>query len=407
MSVPPDATSTRDSRIEGHLPVLDGIRGIAILAVIIVHVPGFEVYGPVERLVQLGMMFGWAGVDLFFVLSGFLITGILLQARGGPGYYRTFYVRRTLRIFPLFYGYCAVLFLVLPFWRGLGTPGSAELTAAAPWYLTYMMNVRVALANGWTGASVAGTAFFWSLCVEEQFYLIWPATVARLGLDGLARLCLVLVVVALLWRVAMVRSGHMFAAYVLLPSRMDGLAIGAWLAIVARQPGGLDRLAARAPYAGAGALACLAVIVARSGYAGWDGAWMVTLGITCTAITSAALLISVVAHQRSLAHRAVASRALRFFGRYAYGMYVLGGIAAVLLAVTPLVGLVPARAFGSALPHLFWELALQLATTTVLALLSWTILERPALALKRYFPYAPRHTMAARSGQTASPLSTP
>jgi peptidoglycan/LPS O-acetylase OafA/YrhL len=372
---------------DGHLPVLDGVRGIAILSVLIFHVSVFPGEGRVELGVRMAASFGWAGVDLFFVLSGYLITGILLKARGAPGYYRTFYVRRTLRIFPLYYGYCMVIFLVLPFLRGLGTPGSEELTAAAPWYLAYAMNVRIALANSWEPATVAGTAFFWSLCVEEQFYLLWPATVARLSSVDLGRLCVALIVIAFTFRLAMVRTDHAFAAYVLLPSRMDGLAIGAWLAVAVRRPGMLERLARLAPVVLASALLALLVLIRHTGYTGWDNAWMSTVGMTCTAIASAALIVLVVGRQHSRAARFVSLKPLRVFGRYAYGLYVLGGIAALLLSASGLLDAVPGRVFGTALPTLLWHLLLTIGLTMALALLSFELFEQPALRLKRYFPY--------------------
>ena len=384
----PHALEPQDARLAGHMPVLDGVRGIAILAVIVFHAVVFDAHNRFELAVAMAAAFGWAGVDLFFVLSGFLITSILLKAREGPGYYRTFYVRRGLRIFPLYFGYCVVLFVVLPAIYGWGTPKAAELTAAAPWYVTYMLNVRMAMFGA--GAAVMSTAFLWSLAVEEQFYLLWPAIVKRVTLAHLSRLCLVIAVAALCWRIWMVRSGHVLAAYVLLPSRMDGLALGAWVAIQVTRPGMLDRLARLATPVLAVCLVGLLAIIAKVGQVGWEKPAMSTIGLTLTALASTAFIVLVVAGgraTRSWMSRAVAVAPLRFFGRYAYGLYVLADAGTRLIKWAGLPGLVPKMVLGSPLPHQLWNLGLIVTSTTILALISWNLIERPALSLKRLFPY--------------------
>jgi peptidoglycan/LPS O-acetylase OafA/YrhL len=382
------AQGLKDARLAGHVPVLVGVRGIAILAVIIFHAVVFDARNRFELALAMAAAFGWAGVDLFFVLSGFLITGILLKAREGPGYYRTFYVRRGLRIFPLYFGYCVVLFVVLPMIYGWSSPEAGVLKAAAPWYVTYMLNVRMAMFGA--GAAVMSTSFLWSLAVEEQFYLLWPAIVRRVRLAHLSRLCLAIAVVALCWRIWMVRSGHVLAAYVLLPSRMDGLALGAWVAIQVTRPGMLDRLARAATPVLAACIVALLAIIAKSGQAGWEMPVMSTIGLTFTALASTAFIVLVVAgggERQTLLSRAVASAPLRFFGRYAYGLYVLADAGTRLVKFAGLPGLVPKLVLGSPLPWQLWNLSLILASTTLLALISWRFIEQPALSLKRLFPY--------------------
>jgi peptidoglycan/LPS O-acetylase OafA/YrhL len=258
-------------------------------------------------------------VDLFFALSGFLITGILLDSRDRTDYYRRFYARRTRRIFPLYFAYVGVLAMVMP-------------GAWTPWYVTYTMNVRVALANSWA-PTVAGTAFFWSLCVEEQFYAVWPAIVKHLTHERFMRLCLLLVVVALAARCWAVTSGNLFAAYVLLPTRMDGLALGAAAAVLARRPGGFDRMARVAPWAFGAAVSGLAIVVWRTvpHYAGWDAPLMASLGYALTALAAIALIIqTLAARDGALLQRVFTFGPLRYTGRRCYGLYVLGGTAAVL-----------------------------------------------------------------------------
>jgi len=157
-----------------HVPALDGLRGLAILLVLARHTanelqPGRGLDVAVKRVLQVG----WSGVDLFFVLSGFLITGILLDARGGRHYFRNFYMRRSLRIFPVYYGSLFVTFAVLPFF--VATPLFAVLQRNQLWYWTYLVNVLSPLTGG-TGTPY-NTAHLWSLAVEEQFYLLWPAVV--------------------------------------------------------------------------------------------------------------------------------------------------------------------------------------------------------------------------------------
>ena len=162
----------------GHVPALDGLRGVAILAVMLFHLITACGYGSdawVTRKI-IGLTVGlWSGVDLFFALSGFLITGILLRARDQPSYFKNFYMRRALRIFPLYYAALIAIFVVLPYFVVIDTPAVQRVYDAQGWLWAYSEDVAIFVHNEdffdpdwlWVG-------HFWSLAVEEHFYLVWP-----------------------------------------------------------------------------------------------------------------------------------------------------------------------------------------------------------------------------------------
>ena len=167
-------TKTLSSR--QHLPVLDGLRTLAILLVMLFHffqarpLPAAPVIRELTKLTALGQ----TGVDLFFVLSGFLITGILLDARGKQNALKVFYFRRVLRIFPLYYAYLIVAFLVLPAFHA-----ASHVTYSNQWWFWfYCQNIQATFAASFP---TTGPGHFWSLAVEEHFYLIWPFIVLRLS----------------------------------------------------------------------------------------------------------------------------------------------------------------------------------------------------------------------------------
>src|ERR1700741_4392574 len=156
------------------IPQLDAIRGIAILVVVVHNLHGLD-FPPLSLVTN----YGWMGVDLFFVLSGFLITGILLDTKLSEHYFRNFYARRGLRIWPLYYAVLLFMFVVVPLLRPQDT---AELfQRSSPWwsYPLFLQNFLVnapALAVGPLGVS-------WSLAVEELFYLVWPFFVRYLSVE--------------------------------------------------------------------------------------------------------------------------------------------------------------------------------------------------------------------------------
>src|SRR5208282_2425862 len=144
------------------LVALDGVRGLAIVAVMLTHISIQQV--PLHPLLRGTLALGWSGVDLFFVLSGFLITGILLDTRQCPNYFRSFYARRVLRIFPLYYGFLTFALLVFPY---IVSPDFMPAPSHRWLYVCYV-------ANWLPHAQWHVLSHFWSLCVEEQFYFIWP-----------------------------------------------------------------------------------------------------------------------------------------------------------------------------------------------------------------------------------------
>ncbi|MEO8103866.1 MAG: acyltransferase, partial [Betaproteobacteria bacterium] len=225
---PPPAIPELPSRY----PALDGLRGLAILLVLVHQFSLLEPQGDV-----LSFMFsnisnvGWTGVQLFFALSGFLITGILLDTRHAQNYYSGFYARRTLRIFPLYFIVLAVAFLVVPA-IGVVPPKLAADQPNQIWLWTYTSNWATVM-----GVGSKAFPHYWSLAVEEQFYLVWPLLIRSRGPARCIRFCLGVAVVSLLLRIVLVWAGTPSEGiYQNSFCRMDALALGGAAAAALRIP---------------------------------------------------------------------------------------------------------------------------------------------------------------------------
>lgn len=204
-----------------YYPALDGVRGIAILLVVVFHNYGFIDY----------FFFGWLGVDLFFVLSGFLITGILLKTVGKPKYLQNFYIRRTLRIFPLYYLLLIICLLVLPELDSL-KPQTEYYTNNQFYFWIYAQNWLFAL----NPPENSNFLFhLWSLGVEEQFYLIWPFLILWIKKPKILLLIVSLLLIGImlfrswLW-IYQMEGIQYFSLYAF--SRIDGICIGCMLALI-------------------------------------------------------------------------------------------------------------------------------------------------------------------------------
>ena len=367
--------------VRGHMPPLDGIRGLAVLGVMIYH---FSVFSGIDRTSAAITAWhgfasiGWIGVDLFFALSGFLITGILYDAKGTEGFFRTFYARRALRILPLYYGVLAVFFLGLR----LLFPESASVRAVTSdqaWYWTHLSNVQVAL-HGWPPSHFV--THFWSLALEEQFYLVWPVVVLMLGGRQLARLCGGIMVFSLLLRAWLFATGEGIAAFVLMPARMDTLAFGAILAIAMRDPAlyAHARRLAR-PVAGVSAALLAAILLWRGGLHKNDPVTG-TIGFTLLgAFFGAMMFFSVAGTPDSRYKRVLSSHGLRFLGKYSYALYVFHQPVAVLLAAFGLPSILM-RLGASEFAAQMGYAGFATLASVVLALWSWNAFEKHFLKLK-------------------------
>ena len=406
---PPDARSA--TALPAHLPTLDGVRAIAIVGVLLYHATlGLRAEGAAGSALLTLAGAGWMGVDLFFVLSGFLITGILLETKGSDGYYRTFAVRRALRILPVYYAALLLLLLGSLLLRGALAAEGAALREAQGWYWLHAANLLVA-RHGFT--PLMHTGHFWSLAVEEQFYLAWPLVVALCSVDRLRRACVALIVGALAVRIALVwHAGESFveSAYVLPIARLDALALGAWLAVVARAPGGLEAAWPRVRALGLLGVALLAAHWALTGTLQW-GPWpMQTLGYTAAALASVAV-VAAAARATGWLRTVLASGPLRYVGRRSYALYVVHFPLIWIASHAGLSRRAAGRFVGSEpAGAVLWTLLL-VAASVLLAEASWRAIERPCLALKDRL--APRPSGSAplpapvRAPDDALPVAAP
>lgn len=370
MTAAADTARAKPSR--HHLAALDGLRGVAILFVLM-H--GFDVIQAVSgptRAVDHLLDMGWIGVQLFFVLSGFLITGILLDTRESPDYYRSFFVRRVLRIFPLYYGVLFVAFAIVPFLFAVPDGyGQHQI-----WLWTYLANYVAPFGRG-----EPAFPHFWSLCVEEQFYLAWPLVVRLGGIRGVTLVSAVVVVVAALCRLYLRHHfgepiGHE-AAYMFTPCRADALAIGAFAAVAVRTPWLLDKLRAFGPTkllaAGIGVL----LVGVIAGGSARIGASMQLFGYPIIACGFALLLLACLRADRWPA-QLLSFAPLRRCGIYSYGMYVFYAPLHLFVGLPLLAQLQHAPTLAEAIGY---EIA-AIAATFALGAISHHLYEQRFLALK-------------------------
>lgn len=299
-----------------YLPALDGLRGIAILLVMFFHAPRLEAW----------FRFGWIGVDLFFVLSGFLITTVLLDGAEQPHRARTFYVRRALRILPLGYGAIILALVVMPYLTDPHDPAYRQLAANQVYLWTYTANWP--MARSW--AVVVSPLFilnhFWSLAIEEQFYLLWPFVIWWTSRATARRVAWAVVIGAPLCRLALALGGaYPSMLYFFTPCHLDGLAVGSLIALSVRDPADTERAMRRAGIAAVIVLALLLVWtkgdvtateprIAIIGYSGlaWAFGWLVS----ATAVRPSAIWRAPV---------------LVWTGRYSYGLYVVHPLVAAVV----------------------------------------------------------------------------
>ncbi|NYF79120.1 acyltransferase family protein [Granulicella arctica] len=392
-------------RGSGYLKPLDGVRGVAILMVICFHAFSSNVAagGPAVRFIGGLLGYGFFGVDLFFVLSGFLITGILVDSVEGPGFFQRFYARRALRIFPLYYGLLFLLFLLTPVlhlqWHGMG------------WLmLAYLQNMNKGIANFSPGAGLA-LNHLWSLAIEEQFYLAWPAVIFLVrGRRRLLWTTLLLSAASLMLRIWLISKGvSPLAIHLNTVTRADSLLLGGALALLYRSDY-WERWIKIAPWgfllAAVTVVLSIAVLGAESSqdtsfasrlWANGPRYTVLALGFGC--------LIAWSLKPGSVCGWLFERRWLRFFGKYSYGIYVIHMVPLGLLVGLQRGSIV--RWTHSKLLAVVVSGGVSLALAIGAAYLSFHFYEKRFLRLKAFFDYAPKPVAAfdkERAGVSAPHL---
>lgn len=356
-----------------HIPALDGVRGIAVLLVMLGHFLIREWWADPQWYALL--QGGWLGVDLFFVLSGFLITGILLDTKGRSNYWSNFYRRRILRIFPLYYTVVIITWFSTYFIENQRPAGYDSFW----WFFGFAPNIAIALKNEWSWHShIFNLNHLWSLAVEEQFYIFWPLIVRFVPIRYLLALCALLVYFSTglrHWTDDLMHTSMSRASYVLPYCRMDGLAAGSFLAIFFRL-----QLQHFIPFD----KWIVRILFCWMGYRIGDGLWNGNTQYlaTLTALFFASFLYLALNQNPGARVRRLCENAfLRHLGKFSYGLYIFHQMFEYfwhdLFRDTLLEsGLGPVWSQILYIPLAF-------AGTYLLARISWVVLEQPFLRLKQ------------------------
>lgn len=346
----------RPTWLPSYIPELQGLRGLAVLSVVIYHCH--------PRLagtwIAYASLWGWAGVNLFFVLSGFLITSILLEARGKPRYFRNFYARRALRIWPMYVLVLVVVYLNAPWFIG---PTILAAIKAAPWlaYIFFVQNLFHLTLPPALGPT-------WSLAIEEQYYFLWAPLVRFLRWPW----ALAIVLTAALIASPLLRMSHwswITTTHTL--THLDGIALGSLLAL------GMHTVAlSRRVWLGIGLAAMpvgiWAAATVAAGTAFLDSALAVAF--------AGALLASIASTgARNPLNASLRSGPLAFYGRISYGLYMTH------IAVFIYFGWFDARMDRYGTVGNLAVVAFRLIACTAVATALWYGFESQILKLKRFF----------------------
>ncbi len=354
-----------------HYPALDGLRGIAILLVVFLHNFRSMNY----------FFFGWLGVDLFFVLSGFLITNILLNTLDNPHFLRNFYIKRVLRIFPLYYLILVICLFILPAIPGLRVDMRYYINNQL-WQWTYLQNWLYIFKKPFGSQMILHT---WSLAVEEQFYLVWPVTILLIKRPKVLLaivVCLLLIVSIsrfILWNYHIEDLAYS-SLYTF--TRIDGICIGCMVAILMRvKPNFLKKYTA---------IIVLLMAAVNFGFYFINNQRSFTLpylafaGYTTFAILFGILIHGAVTGESKLIQFLLNNRPLKFFGKISYGLYVYHWPVYILLF--PLFVSVTSKNIN--LSQRYFETTSAIIVTIIaifISVLSYHFFEKPFLKLKKRY----------------------
>jgi peptidoglycan/LPS O-acetylase OafA/YrhL len=347
----------QDSRI--NINELDGVRGLAITMVILFHCFRFP--------------FGWSGVDLFFVLSGFLITGILLDSKNNINYFKNFWAKRILRIFPLYYLILIIILLPKKIFN-INLIGEPSLT-----YWFYIHNWKFTFDGSFpTGKGTLN--HFWSLAIEEQFYLIFPIIIKFARPKTLIRIIFLFILSSITLRCILWYNNNI-GYYVLTFSRIDALSIGALLAYLIRNK--RDLLLKWTNHFFYLSLAII-IIILFNGNFHFSNKYFATFGYTVLALFYSTLIIySISSFRYNFFQILFNNKILRFLGKIAYGLYVYHYIFYILLK--PLIENQIFRILNNAFySKLFVSISI-VFLTLVVSYISYNYFEKRFLVLKKKF----------------------
>jgi peptidoglycan/LPS O-acetylase OafA/YrhL len=371
-----------------YIPGMDGLRALALAWVVSAHTityyPPFP-SGWLDRSVAFVFGAGWVCLDLFFVLSGFLITGILFAARNTRHRFFNFYLRRALRIFPVYYLYLALMFvwILVRHQHSLSALDWASVSF-------YFYNFRVI----WLDHPSAYFGHLWSMNVEEHFYLLWPLLVFNLNRRILMRICVGGALLSLLLRIAVTHSSiGIRGSYVLTPCRLDGLLLGSWLALAALDPALWARVKRYYAAVAIASFLCLVLMAIRQGHfysmilpntfpGIRSSEFLITWGITPLALFCGWVVIT--AGSGGPITQFLELPFLRWLGKRSYGIYIFHFFVVTTLgrhlAASPRLASMPAWVSES------FVAAVSLTLSTFIGAISYQFFELPFLRLKKRFP---------------------
>lgn len=371
---------------QGKLVELEGLRGVAILLVTLHHFwpKSGGLYEAISPLAHLG----WIGVDLFFVISGLLIGGILLDTRSSPGYFRNFYARRVLRIFPLYYAFVCLLFIVVPLGQSMLHKVTYMQTefireSGSPlWYLLFAGNIRESI----TGVEPAYfLAPLWSISIEEQFYLMSPLLIRHLSPKMLKRVLVGLILFSPVFRLVMVElvPDNERIQYLATLSRFDNLSVGVLLALMLRTEALPDRRTTGILLTVSGLALAAAFLTGGLDRNGW---FCRVFGYSLLAGFFAVLVYWAIQNRDTRFTSVLRTRWLVYLGGLCYGLYLLQRPAEVLLLKT--------LAFAGIAPEQYPTLSLfgKVGFSVLIAHASWHMFEKPINGLKKRF-HSARHPL--------------
>jgi len=361
---------------------LNGLRGFAILIVLVYHFVNISVQlnGPIINAVNNFFLMGWVGVDIFFALSGFLITSILLKTKSSETYFKSFYIKRLLRIFPLYYLYLAFMFFFfLPHFAPHLNPAeqlNIKTTENSQLYFwLYLSNIKQFFQNIFFGSALG---HLWSLSIEEQFYLIWPLIIYYCDYNQLKRILLAVFVGSIILRAFFYyHNVPGLSIYSFTFTRLDALGYGAYISVSLQKPIRIKPESVK--------LILKVLLILTALLFIFFGPWpnstpvMLIIGFSLIGLTNAFLILTLQSHQPSKIKLFFNNNLLKFLGKYSYALYLFNPL---VRQICFKFFLSPFMVWGSYFVWYFLFIMLCLLISIVVSIISWHAYEKWFMKIK-------------------------